>query len=315
MTIYKVNNQEKNEKKDILEQKLLAAVVADSEAPDTQVEVDVAPPPRHRSKAWLNLFLILVAILVLAAGITGGVLLYRRLSHRIIRGQCGFRADLQYEYQPLSQGEQEENGITKDNPKEDPYFNANLQTNQQWSEGKTERPPMRRPHKHHKHHKHPHVVRPYDLSEDVQVIDDQIERIHMPSFKDFRDTMILHDFQKNFTAIVDYDKRSCYVMKLDRMKVTPPKDWIDLIQKFATGYYMPRADILKKQYRVTLPALKDISFLGRYIEKECIYFSTYNMEKVVGNHFIAKRAAGDSHSYYGYYEPRSNSFVRMELFK
>lgn len=27
MTIYKVNNQEKNEKKDILEQKLLAAVV------------------------------------------------------------------------------------------------------------------------------------------------------------------------------------------------------------------------------------------------------------------------------------------------
>lgn len=115
---------------------------------------------------------------------------------QIIRGQCGFRADLQYEYQPLSQGEQEENGITKDNPKEDPYFNANLQTNQQWSEGKTERPPMRRPHKHHKHHKHPHVVRPYDLSEDVQVIDDQIERIHMPSFKDFRDTMILHDFQK-----------------------------------------------------------------------------------------------------------------------
>lgn len=56
---------------------------ADSEVPDTHVEVDVAPPPRRHSRAWLNLFLILVAILVLAAGITGGVLLYKRLSHKV----------------------------------------------------------------------------------------------------------------------------------------------------------------------------------------------------------------------------------------
>lgn len=40
---------------------------------------------------------------------------------------------------------------------------------------------------------------------------------------------------QNYTAIVDYDKRSCYIMKLDRVKVTPPKDWIDLIQKFAVS--------------------------------------------------------------------------------
>lgn len=47
---------------------------------------------------------------------------------------------------------------------------------------------------------------------------------------------------------------------------------------------MPRADVLRKQYRVTLPALKDISFLGRYIEKECLYFQTYTMERIVGDH-------------------------------
>lgn len=47
---------------------------------------------------------------------------------------------------------------------------------------------------------------------------------------------------------------------------------------------MPRADVLRKQYRVTLPALPDISFLGRYIEKECLYFQTYTMEKMVGDH-------------------------------
>ncbi|XP_052705114.1 integral membrane protein 2B-like isoform X2 [Crassostrea angulata] len=309
MTIYKVNNQEKNEKKDILEQKLLAAVVADSEVPDTHVEVDVAPPPRRHSRAWLNLFLILVAILVLAAGITGGVLLYKRLSHKIIRGQCGFRADLQYDYQSTMM----DNDIRPDAPK-DPYFLSNQQLDQQWSKDKTEEPVLNKPHKHHRHHR-PQMMH-YDLSEDVQVIDDQVERIHMPSFKDFRDTMILHDFQKNYTAIVDYDKRSCYIMKLDRVKVTPPKDWIDLIQKFATGYYMPRADVLRKQYRVTLPALKDISFLGRYIEKECLYFQTYTMEKMVGDHFIAKRdVRGLSNARYSYYEPRINSYIQMQLFK
>lgn len=309
MTIYKVNNQEKNEKKDILEQKLLAAVVADSEVPDTHVEVDVAPPPRRHSRAWLNLFLILVAILVLAAGITGGVLLYKRLSHKIIRGQCGFRADLQYDYQSTMM----DNDIRPDAPK-DPYFLPNQQVDQQWSMDKTEEPVLNKPHKHHRHHR-PQMMH-YDLSEDVQVIDDQVERIHMPSFKDFRDTMILHDFQKNYTAIVDYDKRSCYIMKLDRVKVTPPKDWIDLIQKFATGYYMPRADVLRKQYRVTLPALTDISFLGRYIEKECLYFQTYTMEKMVGDHFIAKRdVRGLSNARYSYYEPRINSYIQMQLFK
>lgn len=306
MTIYKVNNQEKNEKKDILEQKLLAAVVTDAEVP---AEVDVVPPPRRHSKAWLNLFLILVAILVLAAGITGGVLLYRRLSHKtyknvkgITRGRCGFRANLQYDYQ--------NNDIKTEEPMEEPHFLPNLQSNQLWSEDKTLKP-HRRPNKHHRHHKH-HMV-PYDLSEDVQVIDDQIERIHMPSFRDFRDTMILHDFQKNYTAIVDYDKRSCYIMKLDRSKVTPPKDWIDLIQKFATGYYMPRAEVLRKQYRVTLPALKDISFLGRYIEKECSYFQTYTMERMVGDHFIAKRAAEGKKAMYSYFEPNGNNFIEIEL--
>lgn len=313
MTIYKVNNQEKNEKKDILEQKLLAAVVADSEVPDTHVDVDVAPPPRRHSRAWLNLFLILVAILVLAAGITGGVLLYKRLSHKthdgIIRGQCGFRADLQYDYQSTVMN----NDIKTDAPM-DPYFLPNQQVDQQWSKGKTEEPLVNKPHKHHRHHR-PHMMH-YDLSEDVQVIDDQLERIHMPSFKDFRETMILHDFQKNYTAIVDYDKRSCYIMKLDRVKVTPPKDWIDLIQKFATGYYMPRADVLRKQYRVTLPALEDISFLGRYIEKECLYFQTYTMERMVGDHFIAKRdVSGLSNAQYSYYEPRINSYIQMQLFK
>ncbi|XP_078312124.1 uncharacterized protein LOC111134615 isoform X1 [Crassostrea virginica] len=323
MTIYKVNNQEKNEKKDILEQKLLAAVVADSEVPETQVDVDVVPPPRRHSRAWLNLFLILVAILILAAGVTGGVLLYKRLSHRpivfngdktvnknkIIRGQCGFRAEGQFEEPSPMQ-----NNDIKTNDHKEPYYLPNYQVNQQWNGGKTEIPTInKRPHKHHRHHK---PLTHYDLSEDVQVIDDQVERIHMPSFKDFRDTMILHDFQKNYTAIVDYEKRSCYIMKLDRVKVTPPKDWIDLIQKFATGYYMPRAEVLRKQYRVTLPALKDISFLGRYIEKECIYFQTYTMERMVGDHFIAKRNVGvmnGDKGWYSYFEPKLNAYIQMHL--
>lgn len=108
---------------------------------------------------------------------------------QIIRGQCGFRADLQFEEPSPMQ-----NNDIKTNDHREPYYLPNYQVNQQWNGGKTEIPTInKRPHKHHRHHK---PLTHYDLSEDVQVIDDQVERIHMPSFKDFRDTMILHDFQK-----------------------------------------------------------------------------------------------------------------------
>lgn len=72
---------------------------------------------------------------------------------------------------------------------------------------------------------------------------------------------------------------------------------------------MPRADILRKQYRVTLPALTDISFLGRYIEKECLYFQTYTMEKMVGDHCMYKYC-----SYYIHCKPNFILWFTSKLF-
>lgn len=110
-----------------------------------------------------------------------------------------------------------DNDIRPDVPK-DPYFLSNQQIDQQWSKDKTEEPVLNKPHKHHRHHR-PQMMH-YDLSEDVQVIDDQLERIHMPSFKDFRDTMILHDFQKvlfseNRSILTNFEiNEKCFEMRL-----------------------------------------------------------------------------------------------------
>ena len=40
---------------------------------------------------------------------------------------------------------------------------------------------------------------------------------------------------QNYSGIVDFQERICYVMRLNRAKITPPKDWMDLIRKFAVS--------------------------------------------------------------------------------
>lgn len=283
MTIYKANNPQKTEKQ-ILEKKLLAEVQDESEveARAVPVEIELAIR-RRRSKIWLNIFLILVALLVLAAGITGGVLLYRRLSHKIYRGRCGFTALFDEEQKDLTDNGTPHAMAQNDKAKVDPQ-------------------------------KHAVKVKPkrYNMQEDVQVIDDKIEKIHMPSFRDFRDTMILHDFEKNYSAIVDYQMQACYVMKLDRKRVSPPRDWIDLIQKFASGYYMPNASVLRRKYRVITPSIRNTEVFGRYISAECLNFHTYRLERMVGDHGIFKRSTG-THLQYAYYEPTGEHLEAIDI--
>jgi hypothetical protein len=43
--------------------------------------------------------------------------------------------------------------------------------------------------------------------------------------------VFVHDFRKNVTAIVDVLGDRCFLKDLDRTLVSPPKNFIDLIQK------------------------------------------------------------------------------------
>jgi len=100
------------------------------------------------------------------------------------------------------------------------------------------------------------------------------EKLHVPSVLDSRRSTIVHDFEKNLTAIIDKDRTYCFIMELNRTVVQPPQNLYDLIIKTKSGYYIPDGEVIRKQYRVLGPEIEDI---GDYIYNECQYFNTYRL--------------------------------------
>lgn len=275
MTIYKFIKQDKEPEKKLI-------VGEQPEEPLDEVEVPAQVIyRRQRSKLCLNIFLIFVALLVLAAGIFGGIQLYKHLHRNMYkkwRGTCGFT-------------------IQREEPKALPQSAADDQDMKSHNVDfmKDSRHHRRKPGHHKHHHRRPHTTKTpiFDfqkVKEEIEVINEMIERIQVPKFDDIDNTLILHDFERNYSAIVDFDMHTCYVMKLDRRRTAPPKDLIDLIRKINTGYYLPRVDVIRRKYRMMTPAIKDISYLGAYIVHECIGYRTYKLEKMVGD-VIEKRSA------------------------
>ncbi|KAH9512771.1 Integral membrane protein 2B [Bulinus truncatus] len=128
---------------------------------------------------------------------------------------------------------------------------------------------------------------------------DTLEELSVPKFDEVRPNIVLHDFYRNFTTIVDSESHSCYVMKLNRTLIAPPKDLIDLLQKLMTGYYQPKAKVIRENYKAVTPAVDDLSVFGPDIAAKCSMYNTYKLEKFVSG--VAKRSVKeiteDSYTY------------------
>jgi hypothetical protein len=109
--------------------------------------------------------------------------------------------------------------------------------------------------------------------------------VEIPKFDDCKDAVIFHDFERNFTTIVDKDIKKCFVMKLNQSVIAPPKNMLDLLTKLNNGYYMPRATVVRQTYTVVHPATKDLSILGQQVRHECGTFDTYMLKKLENVHF------------------------------
>ncbi|KAI0242511.1 Integral membrane protein 2B [Lamellibrachia satsuma] len=105
------------------------------------------------------------------------------------------------------------------------------------------------------------------------------EKIVVPEFEESKKATILHDFEKNITAIVDVDIRRCFVLPLNRTLVKPPKDFWDLINKLKTGYYLPDSEAVRETYVVVEPPVHNLSPYGFYIKKECHQFDTFRLRR------------------------------------
>lgn len=104
----------------------------------------------------------------------------------------------------------------------------------------------------------------------------------MPDFKDGRSGRFIHDFNSNYTGIVDITGGRCFVMPLDRKKVLAPRDLFDLINKMWSGYYRIDTEIVREKMRVVTPPISDKSTVGAYISQECENMPIYKLERYVG---------------------------------
>ncbi|XP_045201068.2 integral membrane protein 2B-like [Mercenaria mercenaria] len=205
--------------------------------------------PSTKSKRLVNVFLLIIALLVLSAGIIGGVYLYKYMQHR----HKVSRISVQYQDATQPKAEQQTAAMT--------YMT---------------------------------------MEEDIDIrLDEEVERIEVPRFDECRQSVILHDFHMNYTVIVDTEDQECFIMDLDRKEMSPPKSFAELIRKYASGYYMPRVDVVRRDYRVITPALKDLSFAGPAIAMECAHFDSYKLEKkepipVIEFHFKYVKSYGFS---------------------
>jgi len=125
----------------------------------------------------------------------------------------------------------------------------------------------------------------------------QYERIDVPQFDDIRRAVVLHDFEKNWTAVADRDHFRCFIMELNRTTIKPPHDFWDMMEKLSNGYYLPDVELVRESYQAILPPIDltlHMNKFGHHIGRECQVFNTFMLRKTMGNKPVAmnKRAIG-----------------------
>lgn len=117
----------------------------------------------------------------------------------------------------------------------------------------------------------------FEESIEIDTENSVYEKLHVPYVLDSSCSTIVHDFEKNLTAIVDKDRTYCFVMDLNRTVVQPPQSLYDALIKIKSGTFIPTGEVIREQYRVLGPKIKDIVLFGDFIYSECQYFNTYRL--------------------------------------
>lgn len=115
------------------------------------------------------------------------------------------------------------------------------------------------------------------------------EKIDVPDFRNGRNGRFIHDFNTNYTGIIDVTGSRCFVMPLNRVNTLPPSSLFDLLHKMWDGYYRVNTDVVRQTMRVVTPPISDTTEIGQYIASECQDMPIYKLEKYVGG--VVKRSA------------------------
>nr|ACO11058.1 Integral membrane protein 2B [Caligus rogercresseyi] len=129
-----------------------------------------------------------------------------------------------------------------------------------------------------------------ELDYELDIENNAYESLEIPEISRGR---YLHDFKMNKTAIIDPKASRCFVMPLNREEIEPPRSLVDIIKKMRDGTYKLDFRKIRKDTRVVLPALTDLTDYGFFIEKSCYDKKTYRLEEATGTRFI--RSAEEKH--------------------
>lgn len=110
--------------------------------------------------------------------------------------------------------------------------------------------------------------------------DESYSKIAVPQLTAGRGATFLHDFKAEQTGIIDKSAKRCYIMPLDREAVMPPKSLQDLIQKMYSGYYNVDTKVLRKNMRVKVPEITDMTMVSPRVANECRDMKIYELEKL-----------------------------------
>lgn len=122
-------------------------------------------------------------------------------------------------------------------------------------------------------------------------IDGNHEKLDVPEILDYFSATILHDFENNYTAIVDVLRARCYLLPLNRTLIEPPKNFMDLIEKFKSGYYNPDVEMLRDNYVVDTRTLAKAEEYGPYIQEHCTFYDVYKLHKSSREGMLMKRSS------------------------
>lgn len=115
--------------------------------------------------------------------------------------------------------------------------------------------------------------------------DESYTKIDVPDFKDGRHGRFMHDFKENQSAIIDTTANRCFIMPLDRNSTLPPKSFMDLMEKMGSGYYNIDTDRVRRNMRVVLPPISDLTLISERIANECYDMKVYMLENYVSGVF------------------------------
>jgi len=112
-----------------------------------------------------------------------------------------------------------------------------------------------------------------ELDFDIDVEEDK-EELQMPELSKGK---YIHDFKMNKTAIIDHEKKRCFVFKLNRNDVASPRSLHEILRGMMKGMFDIDLHQIRKDMTITFPAVENFQEYGPAIKNACNGLTTYRL--------------------------------------